>query len=56
MCLKGTGKVYESENRGRMVYIPMRVGKDSKFPFGNNEEVDVKVSGERLIVSGNKEF
>jgi len=50
MCLRGTGKVYVGENNGRMIYVPTVVGKDSKFPFEKDEEVDINISGNRLVI------
>ncbi|MEM2897301.1 MAG: hypothetical protein QXG01_07025 [Candidatus Bathyarchaeia archaeon] len=33
-----------------VIYIPADVVKDSSFPFQQNEEIVVKIEGEKLII------
>ena len=37
-------------SRTGVLYIPADVVKDSLFPFSANEEVVVRIDGERLVV------
>jgi len=37
-----------------VIYIPADVVKDSSFPFQPNEEVIVRIDGEKLIIERNK--
>jgi hypothetical protein len=38
-----------------VIYIPADVVKDSSFPFQPNEEVVVRIDGEKLVIERDRE-
>ena len=50
--LKGKARITIPNKRGMtgVIYIPADLMKDSSFPFKPNEQVIVKIDGERLLV------
>ena len=50
--LEGRTKIIVPGKRGKtgVLYIPADLIKDSSFPFEPQEEVQIKISGEKLIV------
>jgi antitoxin component of MazEF toxin-antitoxin module len=52
IMLKGKAKILVPNKRGKtgLIYIPADIVKDSSFPFKPNEEVTVKIEGEKLVI------
>ena len=54
MVLQGLARIVvgtrSDRSRTGVLYIPADVVKDSLFPFSANEEVIVRIDGERLVV------
>lgn len=54
MVLQGLARLVvgtrSDRSRTGVLYIPADVVKDSLFPFSANEEVIVRIDGERLVV------
>ena len=54
MVLRGMARIIlggrSDRSRTGVLYIPADVVKDSLFPFAPNEEVVVRIDGERLVV------
>lgn len=50
--LEGRTKIIVPGKRGKtgVLYIPADLIKDSSFPFEPQEEVQIKIAGEKLIV------
>jgi len=50
--LKGKARILVPNKRGKtgLIYIPADVVKDSSFPFKPNEEVIIKIDGEKLVI------
>ncbi|MBS7657952.1 MAG: hypothetical protein QW476_00800 [Candidatus Bathyarchaeia archaeon] len=54
--LKGKAKILVPNKRGKtgLIYIPADIVKDSLFPFKPNEEVTIKIEGEKLVIEKRK--
>jgi len=54
MVLQGLARMIvgsrSDRSRTGVLYIPADIVKDSLFPFAPNEEVVVRIEGERLVV------
>jgi len=54
MVLQGLARIIvgsrSDRSRTGVLYIPADIVKDSLFPFAPNEEVVVRIEGERLVV------
>jgi hypothetical protein len=51
---EGEGRFqYASKGMTGIVYIPSDLVKDSTFPFQENEQVNIRIEGKRLIVEKN---
>ena len=54
MVLRGIARIIlgtrSDRSRTGVLYIPADIVKDSLFPFMANEEVVVRIDGERLVV------
>lgn len=50
--LEGRTKIVFPNKRGRtgLIYIPADVVKDSSFPFKPNEELTIRIEGEKLVI------
>lgn len=47
----GKGKIIKlSSARTRFVSIPAEVASDDRFPFDLNEDIQIRIDGERLVV------
>ncbi len=57
MVLQGLARIIlgsrSDRSRTGVLYIPADVVKDSLFPFSPNEEVVVRIEGERLVIERN---
>ena len=47
MTLQAETRVYKPKN---LIYIPKGVWTDSRYPFEENEKVNIKVIGETLVI------
>jgi len=56
IMLKGKAKILVPNKRGKtgLIYIPADIVKDSSFPFKPNEEVTIKIEGEKLVIEKRK--
>jgi hypothetical protein len=54
MVLQGLARIIvgsrSDRSRTGVLYIPADLVKDSLFPFSPNEEVVVRIDGERLVI------
>ncbi|MGB9021927.1 MAG: hypothetical protein WCC94_00640 [Candidatus Bathyarchaeia archaeon] len=54
MVLRGLARIIlgtrSDRSRTGVLYIPADIVKDSLFPFSANEEVVIRIEGERLVV------
>jgi len=57
MVLQGLARIIlgcrSDRSRTGVLYIPADIVKDSLFPFSPNEEVIVRIEGERLVIERN---
>ncbi len=57
MVLQGSAHITlgsrSDRSRTGILYIPADVVKDSLFPFAANEEVVVRIDGDRLVIERN---
>jgi len=49
MVLQGETRIYRSNGR-HSVYIPAGLVKDSAFPFTLEDDLRIRIDGERLVV------
>ena len=54
MVLRFNGKCHPNGN-GLLIYIPIRMAMDSKFPFSAEDQVELSVVGKRLVVKKDDE-
>ncbi len=59
MVLQGLARIIlgsrSDRSRTGVLYIPADIVKDSLFPFSANEEVIVRIEGERLVIERNSQ-
>lgn len=57
MVLQGLARIIlgsrSDRSRTGVLYIPADIVKDSLFPFSPNEEVIVRIEGDRLVIERN---
>jgi len=47
MTLQAETRIYKPKN---LIYIPKEVWTDSRYPFEENEKVNIKIIGAKLVV------
>lgn len=59
MVLQGLARIIlgsrSDRSRTGVLYIPADVVKDSLFPFSPNEEVIVRIEGDKLVIERNSQ-
>jgi hypothetical protein len=50
MTLVGAGRLHQSETSRTLIYVSQRLVRDSKFPFRDGDELEIRIQGDHLIV------
>jgi len=49
MSLEGEGKVHKIDGKC-MIYVPIKVSSDSRFPFKDKDVVKIKIVKNKLVI------